>query len=186
MPCHRLFVALPLPEAVRDALLDVQEGISGARWQEADNLHLTLRFVGEVDRHQFDDLATALESVPFRPFTLAISGVGHFERKGHGKAVWAGLTRSSALADLQYSVEMACRRAGVPAETRKFVPHVTLARLNSGSGPIGDWLAAHGDLAAGPWLVEGFSLWESNLTPNGALYSRLLDFPQGAPIDQPL
>ncbi len=183
---HRLFIALPLPAAIRDALLDTQEGIIGARWQEADDLHLTLRFIGEVDRHLFADIATALESVPFRPFPLAISGVGHFERKGHGKAVWAGVAPSPALEDLQHSVEMACRRAGLPAKRARFVPHVTIARLNSGSGPIGDWLAANGDLAAGPWTVAGFSLWESDLTANGAIYSRLLDYPHGAPIDEVL
>lgn len=184
MSRHRLFIALPLPERVRDTLLDVQEGISGARWQDADNFHLTLRFIGEVERHLFADIATALESVPFRRFPLAISGTGHFESKGRGRAIWAGVAPSPPLAELQFSVEMACRRAGLPAEKRKFVPHITLARLNSGSGPIGDWLAAHGDLATGPWQVEGFALWYSDLTANGSLYSRLVEFPDGAPIDE--
>lgn len=177
MAQRRLFIALRPPEDICDALLSAMEGVAGARWQDADNLHITLRFIGEVDRHVFADIVTALEGVPIRPFPLALSGVGHFESKRRPKAIWAGTTPSPALAELQYSVEMACRRAALPAETRKFVPHVTLARLNSGSAPIGDWLAAQGDLALGPWQVDSFALYESNLTPNGAIYSQIMQFP---------
>ncbi|WAT17995.1 RNA 2',3'-cyclic phosphodiesterase [Aurantiacibacter sp. MUD11] len=173
----RLFVALHPPESVCDALLDTMEGIPGARWQDADNLHLTLRFIGEVDRHTAADIETALEQVPFTPFPLELAGVGHFEGKGRAKAIWAGVVPSAPLDELQMRVEMACRRAGLPAETRKFIPHVTLARLNAGSGPIGDWLARHGRLRLGPWQVEGFSLIESHLTANGSIYQDVASFP---------
>lgn len=177
MSSRRLFVALRPPEDVAEALLDTMEGIPAARWQDADNLHITLRFVGEVDRHTAADLETALESVTFRPFPLAISGVGHFEGNRRAKAVWARIAPSAALDELQMRVEMACRRAGLPAETRRFTPHITIARLNSGTGPIGDWLHANGALQLGPWQVDGFSLFESNLTPNGAIYSEITKFP---------
>lgn len=177
MSSRRLFVALRPPEEFCDALLDTMEGIPGARWQDADNLHITLRFIGEVDRHMAADLESALGDVLFTPFPLEISGVGHFEGKGRAKAIWAGVAPSGALDELQMRVEMACRRAGLPAETRKFVPHVTIARLNSGSGPIGDWLAQHGRLRLGPWQVERFSLYESDLTPNGPLYEEATSFP---------
>ncbi|RJY08894.1 RNA 2',3'-cyclic phosphodiesterase [Aurantiacibacter aquimixticola] len=173
---RRLFVALPLPEPIREALLDTMEGISGARWQDADNLHITLRFVGEVDRHTTADLETALETVPFAPFSIALSGVGHFEGHKRARAIWAGVTPNSALADLQHSVEMACRRAGLRAENRKFVPHVTLARLNSGSGHIGEWLHENGTLALGPWTADCFALFESDLTPQGPIYTQLTEF----------
>lgn len=174
---RRLFVALPLPGDVAEALLDTQEGIAGARWQDADNLHITLRFIGEVDRHTHADLVTALESVPLRPFPVRIAGVGHFGADKRGKAVWARVEPSDALSELQFSVEMACRRAGLPPETRKFIPHVTIARLNSGSGDLAGWIAQHGDLSLGPWQVEGFSLFESNLTPQGAIYEDIARFP---------
>lgn len=173
----RLFIALPLPSPVSEALLDIQEGIPGARWQDADNLHITLRFVGEVDRHMQADLVAALGDVAFTPFPLTIAGVGHFEGNKRARAVWARVAPSAALDELQMRVEMACRRAGLPAETRKFVPHVTLARLNSGSGPIGDWLAANGTLRPPSWQADRFSLYESDLTPNGAIYSPLARFP---------
>lgn len=174
---HRLFVALRPPGDICDMLLDTMEGLAGARWQDSDNLHVTLRFVGEIDRHQTDDLISALASVPFRPFPLAIQGVGHFQGPKRPRAIWARLTLSSALADLQQSVEMACRRAGQLPETRKFVPHVTLARLNSGSEPIGDWLAQHNRLISRQWTAENFALFESELTPQGPTYSEIERFP---------
>lgn len=173
----RLFIALPVPDRVGQALLDTQEGISGARWQDAENFHITLRFVGEVDRHTTADLETALESVDFAPFPLAIAGVGHFAGKHRANAIWARIEPSPALDELQMRVEMACRRAGLAPQTRRFVPHVTLARLNAGSGPIDAWLQAHGTLALGPWTVDHFALFESNLTPNGPIYCELARFP---------
>ena len=177
MPDHRLFVALPLPEEVREALLDPMEGLVGVRWQDADNLHVTLRFIGEVDRRQADDIVLALEQVAVRRFDVALRGVGHFARKGRATALWAAVVPCPALDELQARVEQACRRAGLAAETRKFVPHVTLARLNAGSGALGGWLARHGTLAAGPWPVTGFALYESHLRAGGAFYEERLRFP---------
>ena len=176
MSSRRLFVALPLPEQVKERLLDTMEGLPGARWQDADNLHITLRFIGEVDRHTHRDIASALGDVTVRPFPIEIAGVGHFGEK-RARAIWARVVPSYELTDLQHRVENACRRAGLPAETRKFIPHVTVARLNASSGPIGDWLAANGALSCRPWPVEGFALFESDLTPNGAIYTEISRFP---------
>lgn len=176
----RLFVALPLPDMVREALLDPMEGVPGARWQDADNLHITLRFIGEVDRHQADDIACALAQAAMRDFPVALAGVGHFERKGQATAIWARVVPSRELAELQERVEYACRRAGCPNETRKFVPHVTLARLNRTSGNIADWLARHEDLTLGPWDNSQFALYESRLTPGGSIYDEIERFPAQA------
>jgi 2'-5' RNA ligase len=173
----RLFVALPLPDAVRDALLDPMEGLAGARWQDADNLHITLRFIGEVDRHQADDIACALAQVTVRDFVVELAGVGHFERKGHATAIWARVMASRELSELQASVEYACRRAGCEAEGRKFVPHVTLARLNRTSGDITGWLARNEGLSLGPWHTSGFALYESCLAPGGSIYNEIAHFP---------
>ena len=174
---HRLFIALTPPEDVCDQLLDTMEGIEGARWQDADNLHLTLRFVGEVERPQAEDLATALTGLTFAPFPVRLRGVGHFETKGRPHAVWADVEPSPALVALHKRVEQACRRAGLDPETRKYVPHVTLARLNRGSGPIAPWLARQGALSAGPWTAEQFTLYESFLRPDGPIYEVVERFP---------
>ena len=170
---HRLFAAIRPPEAVVDALLDLEGGpgvIPGARWQDESQLHLTLRFFGEVEARQADDLAQTLEGVAAAAFALALRGVGHFDRKGRTHTLWAGLAPSNALVALQRAVESAARRAGLSPNSRKFAPHITVARLNAASGIVIPFLSAHSVLAGEPWPVETFDLMESTLTPEGARY----------------
>ncbi len=173
----RLFVALGLPEKVSDPLLDLMEGVDGARWQDADNLHVTLRYIGAVDGRVADDVHLALSQVRAPPFPLKIRGVGHFERKRLGKALWADFAPSPPLEALQHSVEMAVRRAGMEAETRKFMPHITLARLNRSTGDFSNWLTRHGALALPPWEVRTMALYQSHLTQYGAHYEVLETYP---------
>ncbi|MEL7691358.1 RNA 2',3'-cyclic phosphodiesterase [Citromicrobium bathyomarinum] len=174
---HRLFAALRPPEGIRDALIDTMEDIEGARWQFDEQLHLTLRFAGEVDARTADDLANALSQVSVEPFALAIRGVGTFETKGRVTSLWAGVAPCEPLAILQRRVERACQRAGLAPVTRKFVPHITLARTNASTGPIGGWLADHERLALPEWEVERFWLYQSRLDAGGAQYEPLLAFP---------
>jgi len=177
---HRLFVAIRPPEPIRDVLIDAMEAVEGARWQDEDQLHLTLRFVGEVETPLARDLADALALIEWPPFELAIAGVGAFERGGRRgggpHAIWAKVRESTALEGLRQKIERACESAGVGRETRRFTPHITLARLGRSSGPIGGWLAAFGDLAAGPWQVEDFVLYESHLGHEGAHYKAVASY----------
>ena len=171
---HRLFAAIRPPAAVIDALLALEGGVAGARWQDEGQLHLTLRFFGEVGPVQAEDVASALEAVRIAPFALTLRGVGHFERKSRFGArahtLWAGLAPCDALLALQRRVEAAARHAGLPPEPRRFAPHITLARLNAASGPLLPFLQPHGALHGEPWPVEAFDLMESTLTPAGAEY----------------
>ncbi|WP_374405157.1 RNA 2',3'-cyclic phosphodiesterase [Pelagerythrobacter sp.] len=176
---HRLFAAIRPPAVVRDMLIDTMDGVAGARWQDDDQLHLTLRFAGEIEGPQAEDLADALARVAGGPFDLALRGVGYFEKKGLAHTLWAGVEASEPLAVLQRRVERACRAAGLAAETRKFAAHITLARLNRASGPIGGWLARHALLASKPWRVEAFALYSSRLTPAGSQYDALVRYPLG-------
>ncbi|ANU07667.1 RNA 2',3'-cyclic phosphodiesterase [Paraurantiacibacter namhicola] len=171
---HRLFVGLRPPPAIRDALMDIQQGIENARWQDDEQLHLTLRFCGEMSAERADDLALALQRIDAVPFTLTLAGSGHFERKGMPSAVWVGAQPSEPLLRLHRQVEHACRSAGLEAEARKFVPHVTTARLNRSSGPAASWLAANATLEMPPWDVEHFTLFESHLSPEGSRYEEIL------------
>ena len=109
---HRLFIAIRPPEDVRDRLVDAMEGIEGARWADEENLHLTLRFVGEVERPQANDLAGALARIAWPRFALRIEGVGHFSRKGSASALWARVPASEPLEGLRQKVEAACEAAG--------------------------------------------------------------------------
>jgi 2'-5' RNA ligase len=186
---HRLFVAIRPPEPVRDRLLDAMEGLEGARWLDAEHLHLTLRFVGEVERPLANELAEELGQLTAPRFALEITGVGHFERKGRPHAIWAQLGASDGLELLRQRVERACASVGLERETRRFHPHITLARLGPGSGAIGPWLAANGALRAGPWAVESFSLIESHLAHTGAQYEEVVRYRLGPPeaaVEEPV
>jgi 2'-5' RNA ligase len=169
---HRLFIGIRPPEDVRDLLLDAMEGIEGARWVDEANLHLTLRFVGEVERPAANDLAAALSRISGEAFAVRIEGVGHFTRKGMATALWARVPDSAPLEALRQKVERACEAAGLGRETRRFTPHVTLARLNRSSGQIGRWLASFGDMRA-EWRAEHFVLFESHLGRAGAHYEEV-------------
>src|SRR5687768_6887646 len=136
---HRLFIALRPPEPVRDALIDAMEGLDGARWQDDEQLHLTLRFVGEVERPAANDLAAQLARVESPAFDLTAGGVGVFERRGRPHTLWARVPHTGALSELRLKVERACELAGLGRETRRFTPHVTLARLSGSSGPLAGW-----------------------------------------------
>ena len=172
----RLFVSLRPPREVREALLATAGGVEGARWQDDRQLHLTLRFVGDIPAPEAEDLAAELGRVRAACFALRLSGVGHFESKGRPHTLWAGLAPSPGLAALQGMVERACQRTGLAPEGRKFAPHITLARLGGGAGPIGGWLADNGALSGPAWTAEEFQLVESTLGSGGAHYEPVLRY----------
>ncbi len=174
----RLFVAIRPPAAIRAQLLTIQGGVEGARWQDDDQLHLTLRYIGEVERRTAEDIATALADVRAAPMTLALSGVGVFEHKGHIDTLWAGVTPAEPLAALHKKIDHALVRLGLPAEGRAYRPHITLARGRM-RGPIDGFLAAHGSLSSEPFAVTQFTLFESRLGNDGATYEIIADYPLG-------
>lgn len=167
---HRVFAAIRPPDRVIEHLMSIQGAIDGARWQDASQLHCTLRFFGEIAAASAEDVAEALAGVRADAFMLELRGVGHFETRGKVHTLWAGVAPSAGLFALQRQVESAARRAGLPPEPRRFTPHITLARLNRASGPVGAFLQNHGGLRGEPWQVEAFDLMESTLTPGGAEY----------------
>ena len=176
---HRLFVAIRPPAAIRRVLLGAMGGISGARWQSDDQLHLTLRFIGEVDPHRADDIHAALGGVHQAPFEIALKGIGHFDRRGWPDAVWAGVTPHEPLHALHKKIDAALSRVGVGPDQRAFLPHITLARLKRSSGPVGSLLEEAGGLSSAPFAVDHFALFESDLTPDGAVYSIVERYPLG-------
>jgi 2'-5' RNA ligase len=174
----RLFVAVPLPEAVRDRLAGLGAGLPGARWVEADNMHVSLRFIGEVDEGAAEDLDAALSAIHGAAFDLSLAGVGCFESGRRVRVVWAGVNPSPALTHLHGKVESAVVRSGFGPERRKFKPHVTLARLkNTPVGKVGGFLEAGHGFAAGPVPVTRFTLYRSHLTRDGAHYEALAEYP---------
>jgi 2'-5' RNA ligase len=177
----RLFVAIPLPDELRRRAAALCRGIAAAKWVDPDNMHLTLRFIGEVDEPQGGDIVDALDTVGGAPFALTLSGAGHFGSDRRVRAVWLGVEKSAALNALQARIESALARAGLAPEGRKFHPHVTLARMKSrASGEVGPWLAANTLFRAMPFTVEQFALYSSQLGGTGAVYTAEAEFPLGA------
>lgn len=181
----RLFVAVNFPEDVRERLAGLQGGVPGARWSEPDALHLTLRFIGEVPEDQAHDIDAALAEVQAPAFPLTLDGVGSF---GHGRGarlLWAGVERSEALAHLAAKVESALVRTGLPAEERKFTPHVTLARLRDANADrVARFLSERSFFRAGPFLVDHVTLYRSHLGKGGSVYEPLASYPLASPDSQ--
>jgi 2'-5' RNA ligase len=166
----RLFVALALPDAVAGRLKLLQFGVPGARWMERDQLHLTLRFIGEVGGRDASAIDDALSLIEGPRFTLELKGVGEFGGKTP-RALWAGVRAEDDVVHLQRKIESAMQRVGMAAEERKFRPHVTLARLRGvPAGLVIDYLVDHALFASEPFDVNGFILYSSHLSPNGSVY----------------
>ncbi|HEX3429441.1 MAG TPA: RNA 2',3'-cyclic phosphodiesterase [Rhizomicrobium sp.] len=166
----RLFVAIALPDAVASGLLALEGGIPGARWSAREQLHLTLRFIGEVDGRAAAAIDDALATIRSPRFGLELKGVGEFGGK-NPRALWAGLRDEAPVVHLQRKVESAIQRAGLAPEERKFSAHVTLARLRgSPRERIITFLSSHALYASDPFEVNCFILYSSLTTPNGSLY----------------
>ena len=173
----RLFVGIAFPPELKLRLSLLCGGVAGAKWVDAGNLHLTLRFVGEVDEGVAADIDDALARLQARRFTLQLAGAGVF---GNGKPrqLWVGVEREPALSALQGKIEQALIRIGIPPEPRKFAPHVTLARLREARrDDVQRFLALNGQFRAAPLAVERFSLIASYPTKAGSVYEDQADYP---------
>ncbi|HEU0067610.1 MAG TPA: RNA 2',3'-cyclic phosphodiesterase [Sphingomonas sp.] len=176
----RLFVGLRPPPAIRDQLLDTMDGVPPARWQDEEQLHVTLRFVGEIERPAAEDLAAALANVHAPAPAVALAGVGGFAHKGRTDTLWAALDPHDALAALHRKVDHACVGVGLPPERRAYLPHITLARLprSAGADPsIAGWIGRHAGLASAAFTLPHLILYRSTLHADGAAYEALARWP---------
>jgi 2'-5' RNA ligase len=175
----RLFVALDLPWSLRQRLADLGTGLAGVRWVPPENHHLTLRFIGEVPRHAAEEIDLELAGLRGRGFALELCGVGTLEKAGRVTSLWAGVARNPALEHLRSKIEVAVQRAGVPAERRRFLPHVTLARLGEQAAEprLAAWVQAHNLFRAEPVTVAHFTLFSSQLGREQSVYTPEAEYP---------
>jgi 2'-5' RNA ligase len=173
---HRLFLAIRPPKSIRDRLIDLMEGMPDLRWQQDEQLHLTLRFIGEVERPLAEDLVAALARIGFPGFSLALDGVGKFEKHRQG-ALWAGVEPRDQLKLLNSKNERACQSIGIAPERRTFHPHITLARWKGRAFGLDRFIEQHNGLCSDPWHVGEFILYESRLGREGAHYERVESYP---------
>jgi 2'-5' RNA ligase len=176
----RLFVALPVPAAIAERLALMGGGIPGAAWVPADTMHITLRFIGEVPETDAEEIGHALARVTARGFNVEIAGVDTFGQGRKARAIYARVAPTPELDILQGRVEAAVVVAGQPREARKFVPHVTLARLK-GAPPerLRSFIEGHSLMRAPSFRAEEFILYESRIGNGGPVYVPLAEYPLG-------
>jgi 2'-5' RNA ligase len=175
----RLFVALDLPEAVRSGLVQLMAELKpagrGARWVHPEGMHITLKFIGNIAGEQLPDFRAALAPIrPGAPLELQYRGIGFFPNARRPRVLWCGVEASPNLAELAAAIESAVEPLGIACESRAFVPHLTLARLDA-SSPENLLRAVEGMQARnfGPARETKFYLYESILKTGGAEYKKL-------------
>ena len=166
----RLFTAIEIPADVAQMLTFLRGGLPGARWIHAENYHLTLRFIGDIDVTVAQDVASMLDRVNRSAFELRLDGLSSFGGK-KPRAIVANVAPSQSLLELQAELERLMQRVGLEPEGRKYTPHVTLARLrDSSSRQVAEYLSERGFFRSTSFHVERFVLYSSRASVGGGPY----------------
>jgi 2'-5' RNA ligase len=166
----RLFTGLEVPQDIAFELNLMQGGVWGARWVEASDYHITLRFIGDIEERLAGEIRLALENVIAEPFTIRLKGVGAFGGSDP-HSIYTGVAESAEIRRLQSTLERHCQMIGLPPEGRKFTPHVTLARLRSPNlANVQDFLARQNLYLSRPFEVSRFVLFSSRPSRGGGPY----------------
>ncbi len=178
----RAFIAVEIPEEVQSELIEIaamfKPHINRASWVKHGNLHLTLKFLGDIESDRIEEISSALKEVAagFVPFSIRFSDVGVFPDPRRPRVLWVGLGEGEKeMIRMANAIEEAMERLGFKRERRPFTPHLTLARIKGPSnltGPLGDFQMPN----VSPVRVAGFSLIRSQLDPKGAIYTRIREF----------
>jgi len=173
----RLFVAIDFPEAIKNGLSGISFGLPGARWVPLDQLHLTVRFIGEVDGGIFHDVYSGLEHVEADEFSLTLKGLGNFPLRKDPRVLWVGVEKSDPLLALRKKVDGVLTGCGIAPEKRKFSPHITLARLKKTPlKRVMRFMAGNALFSLPEFTVSRFYLYSSVLTPKGAVHTVESDY----------
>jgi RNA 2',3'-cyclic 3'-phosphodiesterase len=173
----RLFTGLEIPAAIRTRLSLIRAPLNGAKWVGQDNMHITLRFVGDVDERTADEFAAALGGISAAPFTVSICHAGAFGGRDP-RVLWAGVEGGEALDALYRANERAARAAGLPPDPRSFKPHVTLARMRGvRHGAVARFLEENGALRAEPFVARRFVLFSARPGSGGGPYGVEAEYP---------
>lgn len=178
----RLFTAIDLPAEQRDRLAALCKGIDGAKWVKPEQIHLTLRFIGETDDETTQLLQAALEEIAPPSLTLQISGAGTFPPSPKPpRVLWIAVENNPALHALQRQIEAAAQDCGFPREKRPWSPHITLARFKKPPGKdLQRWLTANAKAKPQSFKVTEFRLYQCELSSKGAVHEVLQAFPMHA------
>jgi len=174
----RLFVAVDLPGQVKERLRSLCQGVHGARWIQDGQFHITLSFLGQVEGPGRRAIREGLAGVRCDPFSLSLSGIGHFPPRGRPTVLWTGVDPDDELRVLQRRVVSRLKRLGHAPEQRHYAPHVTMARLTRPAmGPLLDYMGGHADFLTEPFAVTDFQLFSSVLGRSGAVHRVEASYP---------
>jgi RNA 2',3'-cyclic 3'-phosphodiesterase len=183
----RLFVAIEIPDQIRDALTlfvkELRPTAPHVKWVRPENLHVTLKFLGHTDASNLEKIETALRTIRNpQPVTLEFSGVGFFPNEKRPRVFWAGMNSSPNLGQLAEAIDHTMHHFGFPLENRPFTPHLTLARLEPPGLPpkLAEAVQRQNSQNFGSLTAREFYLIESKLKPTGAEYTKLQSFPFAA------
>jgi 2'-5' RNA ligase len=174
----RIFLALRIDDITRALLSGLGGQVSGARPVADDQLHLTLRFIGDVDGATFLDIREQLWELSAKPILLSICGVGHFPPRGKPRILWAGVEPSGELIILRNKVNRILSLCNISPEQRKYHPHITLARLKTSSPHrVAQFLCQNSLLRTPAFTVDQLTLFSSILSPKGAVHTIEEEYP---------
>jgi 2'-5' RNA ligase len=176
----RLFTGIEIPAQISLALSAYRGGLPGARWIDPENYHITLRFIGDIDARMADDVCSILADTRRRhPLTVTLDGLDSFGG-GKPRAVFARASGNGELVELAAEQERLMRQIGLPPETRKFTPHVTLARLRNASPiDVADYMATRGHFPKLTFTAARFVLYSSRASTGGGPYVVEAAYPLG-------
>ena len=177
----RLFAGIGLPEPIKEQLVGLQKGLPSALWRPAEKMHLTLRFIGNLDESMADEVLKELRFVRFPAFHLALKGIGYFAKSAVPHHVWAGVDTDKAVRELQAKIDSAVKKAGAGQEDKfKFTPHVTLGKLfGADVGDVFRYIQANNLFRTEPFEVTSFTLYQSIARENGEgkYYKEIEEYP---------
>jgi len=173
----RLFFGLELPSDIKERLLNVRAKVPGAKWQSAEQLHITLLFLGRVEEDRLEAVIGSAREIRLIPFELEVSGLGCFGQPRRPRNLWAGVQPGAPVAAIHEALGQRMENLGFEAERRSFLPHITLARFKRQPGSVEGLLAEQGASVFGRFAVTEFALFESKPGPAGSVYRVIERFP---------
>lgn len=167
----RLFFGLEIPAHIKARLLKVRAEVPGARWQSAEQMHITLLFLGDVEEERLPAVCEAARHIPLAPFELSVTGLGCFGQSCAPRNLWAGVQPVAPVASLHGVIKGQMASLGFTTESRAFRPHITLSRFRRQPGSVESFLAEYEGAVFGSFQVDGFVLFESEPDADGSLYT---------------
>ncbi len=168
----RLFVALDLPDYIIDDLTHLFHGIPDARWSHPENLHITLKFIGETGLNKVEAIEDALKGIEMKSFDLTLAGLGSYRKSTMTPILWVGVEESSPLQSLKRELEKTLGRLQIPVEKRAFHPHLTIARMKRFHHERMEYyMNQYADYRSKTFRIDSFQLYSSQLRREGPVYT---------------